>query len=152
MKVCEGVGSSQPSGKSCNQDVTPPYLPEQLNYFAGQARCSQDLLEFSYTTVVLHKYSLFRNWTPTQMELSHGLRKNVYSRAVLKSSRWKQPRELCRLMVYSDIDITQQIQMDSLQVHTTLWMARANMLSDISQTQELHMYAAIPIKVKFIVL
>jgi hypothetical protein len=86
------------------------------------------------------------------MELFHRLRKNVYSRAVLKSSRWKEPRELCRLIVYSDIDITQPIQMNSLQVHSTLWMARTNMLSDISQTLELHMYAAIPIEVKFIVL
>lgn len=86
------------------------------------------------------------------MELSHWHKKNVYSRAVLKSSCWKQPRELCRLMVYSDIDITQQIQMNSLQVHTTLWMACTNMLSDINQTEELHMYAAISIKVKFIVL
>lgn len=84
--------------------------------------------------VGLRKHGLFRNCTPTQMELPHGHRKNVYSRAVLKSSCWKQPSELCRVMVYSDIDITQQIQMNSLQVHTTLWMSSTNMLSDISQT------------------
>ena len=51
MIVYKGVGFSQLSGKSdCNQDATPPYLPEQLGYLAGQTGCFWDLLEFSYTT------------------------------------------------------------------------------------------------------
>lgn len=86
--------------------------------------------------VGLRKYSLSRDRAPTQMELSHGHGKDVYSRAILASSCWKHPSVLCSIMAYSDIDITQQMWMNCLQVHTTLWMDRSNMLSEISQTQE----------------